>query len=220
MFGSFLGPNSHVGSMSVNITIGGNDSGGGIPFNNGSQPFGLSPNMQLPYNQNPALAVEYKETPVGVINFGELYIDSDYNLVIPDSFDSDKRIPKSIFRPKNDTYHVRKGDRKEYVDSSYESIDALICVGRADKVNNVWLHESPLIVTIEDIDNIEDRSKLDDVIYHTYLLAKLLWSPNNTKFTSFFLVLEECGTYMPGEPFMTTISGSALFSRKVYSINI
>ena len=161
-------------------------------------------------NPNQPLAIEFDKTSEvceyrdieSKFIFDKMYIDEDYKLHIMGEFDMNRR-PNTRTKPLNSAYII-VDDSKCKVGDYPESVCMEICARNG---------EYPPILTIVDVDNIVNRSFIDEAIFHLSLLC-VKCNHNN-----FFLVLEETGSIAKGEPFRSSVQpDKGLFRKTIYNI--
>lgn len=200
----FGGMNVH--SMSVNFNMG----QGGLPIDAGVNGMHINHNnMMLPNNQPVVdnLRLIGNESSVETVEaitymFDDVYIDGSYNIHFRSRFDMKKNKPKGEFKALNDSYcvSVELEDIGEWYEGKFGEV-----ITRDGKY--------PPILYLLDYLKEEDLAKVDQMIYHTMLLAK------HYNHNSFFIVFEESGIKEIGEPHMTVLNPmTALCSMVVRSI--
>lgn len=207
MFGNlFSGMNIH--EMNVNFNFGNNmdmfnpnTRKEHVPMlGNPSNPVlpGTTP-MQIPYQSE---NVEVQDIPL--MTFGKILINNKYELQFSNDFDF-KTKPIKEESPMNKNYFItHMGDDPDYF--QYSDL-----VGEITNRKNDY----PPILKLLDHDRFEDKEKLDQMIYHTSLLSTFY------EFNSFFLIIEESGDMLEGDPEPTTFDcNKSLFRKTIYSISI
>ena len=209
--------NMSVGNMTVNVNMPGSNGrvpNTGVPMDNAMNQMRLQQHghqhLGLPNSTNDPMALPYKEADVVTheFEFDKAYIDSEWNIKFKKEFDMKRRRPRSKHDLINSSYVIASGTPKNIIEQ--DPIETGSPIGMILERDN-----NPFVVFLLDMDDVEDKSLIDDILFHASLLTKA------GGHESFFLITDESGSIGFGEPYTTVLDPKkGLFRRTSYNITL